>query len=358
MRTVVFGASGNVGTAVLSALIGDPAVGKIRAVARRIPADPAPGVEWVRADIRTDDLAPICAGADAVVHLAWMMQPMHAPLDTWRGNVTGTERVLRAVAAASVPSLVYTSSVGAYSPRTDLRPVAESWPTDGRPTAAYTREKAYVERLLDTFEWEHPGCRIVRLRPAFVFQRAAAAEQRRLFLGPFFPNRLLHTGAIPVLPLPASLVMQAVHAADVAAAVGAALVREVGGPFNLAAEPVLDRTRLARVFGARPVTVPDRLFHGALAAAWGLRLAPAAPELFAAFLRLPVLDSGRAAAELRWRPRYTAEEALRELLDGLRDGAGGPTPALATDAGGRWRWREVRSGIGGYDPVDREPAAP
>lgn len=355
MRVVVLGASGNVGTAVLAALSADPEVEEIRAVARRIPDPPTPGVDWVRADIRRDDLTPVFSGADAVLHLAWMIQPTHTPLDTWRGNVVGTTRVLRAVAEASVPALIYTSSVGAYSPRTDLRPVAEDWPTHARPTAAYTREKAYVERLLDTFEWEHPGCRVVRLRPAFVFQRAAAAEQRRLFLGPLFPNRLLRPGAIPVLPLPSGLVLQAVHADDVAAAARAALAREVAGAFNLAAEPVIDADRLGELFGARPVPVPPAAVRAAVAAAFRLRLAPATPELFAAFLNLPVMDSGRAATELRWRPRHSALEALGELVDGLRDGAGGATPPLAVDAGGRGRWRELVSGVGGFDPVDRLP---
>ncbi|WP_369028531.1 NAD-dependent epimerase/dehydratase family protein, partial [Nocardia farcinica] len=106
-------------------------------------------------------------GADVVVHLAWLFQPTHRPLDTWRANVGGTARVLEAVAAARVPALVYASSVGAYSPCTDDRPVSESWPTEGWPGAAYMLEKAYVERLLDTFERQQPDCRVVRMRPAF-----------------------------------------------------------------------------------------------------------------------------------------------------------------------------------------------
>ncbi len=95
------------------------------------------------------DLGRALAGADVVVHLAWLFQPTHRPDITWRANVDGSRRVFEAVAAADVPALVHASSVGAYSPRTSEQPVDESWPTHGVPTAAYSREKAYVERTLN-----------------------------------------------------------------------------------------------------------------------------------------------------------------------------------------------------------------
>ncbi|WP_324189619.1 NAD-dependent epimerase/dehydratase family protein [Nocardia otitidiscaviarum] len=252
MRVVVLGGTGNVGTAVVAALAADPAVTSILGVARRIPERRVEKTEWVGADIRTDELEPLLRGADAVVHLAWAIQPMRRPLDTWRTNVHGTERVLRAVAAASVPALIYASSVGAYSPRRDLRPVTESWPTDGWPEAGYTREKAYVERLLDGFAFAYPHCRVVRLRPAFIFQRGAASEQRRLFAGPLLPNPLVRPELLPALPTPRDLAFQAVHSADVAQAYRLAVTREVVGPFNIAAEPVLDPRSLGELLGARP----------------------------------------------------------------------------------------------------------
>ena len=64
-----------------------------------------------------------------------------------------------AAARAGVGAIVYASSVGAYSdpaPRTP--PVDESWPTEGIETSFYSRDKAAVERILDSFEAAHPGC--------------------------------------------------------------------------------------------------------------------------------------------------------------------------------------------------------
>ncbi|WP_109524895.1 NAD-dependent epimerase/dehydratase family protein, partial [Nocardia aurea] len=266
---------------------------------------------------------------------------------TWRSNVLGSMRVFRAAADAGVPALVYASSVGAYSPGPKDRPVDESWPTHGWPGAAYSREKAYVERVLDVFEHDHPDIRVVRMRPGFVFKREAASEQRRLFGGPFVPRRLLRPGRIPFVPDIPGLRFQALHADDAGEAYRLAVSRPVTGAFNLAAEPVLDPESLARLLGARTVALSPRLARGAMAAGWHLRLLPAAPGLFEMLLRQPVMSTERARDVLGWTPRYSAADAVRELMEGLHEGAGMDTAPLAPDGGPAGRLKEVASGVAG-----------
>lgn len=352
MRVVVTGATGNVGTAVVRALRDDPAVDAVVGIARRLPGEGAPGadnaddVTYVGADVRDDDLVAHLTGADAIVHLAWLFQPSHRPVETWRANVLGTERVLRAAVTADVPAIVHASSIGAYAAAPeDGRPVDESWPTHSLPTAAYGREKAYAERLLDVLEREQPHRRVVRLRPAFIFQRAAATEQRRLFAGPFVPNALAGWARPPIIPIPADLRFQTVHADDVADAYRRAVVSDVRGAFNVAAEPVIDADVLGEVLDARVVEAPRRLVRAAVAAAWHLHVVPAEPALFDLFLQLPVMDCGRARRELGWEPRHSARDALRAFLQGMATGTGGPTEPLAPDGVGR-RLHEVATGVG------------
>ena len=329
MRVVVVGGTGNIGTSVITALAADPAVTSILGVARRRPDWHPDKTEWATADVAADDLAPLFAGADAVVHLAWLFQPTHNPRITWRTNVIGTSRVLDAVARAKVPALVYSSSVGAYSPRPqDDRPVTEDWPTNGWPTASYAVEKAYVERLLDIFERDHGGVRVVRMRPGFMFKRASAAEQMRLFGGPLVPRRLVRPGRIPVVPDIPGLRFQALHSDDAGEAYRLAVTRDVSGAFNLAADPVIHMSDMARLLGARPVPVPRPVARGVLAAAWGARLVPASPHMLDMALHLPLLDVTRARTELGWTPRHTGLDALRELIEGLTTGSGGTTPPL------------------------------
>ncbi|WP_175409196.1 NAD-dependent epimerase/dehydratase family protein [Streptomyces sp. TRM64462] len=332
-RIVVTGATGNVGTSVVAALADDPRVASVVGLARRRPDWAPPRTTWLAADVEKDGDRTITAhfeGADAVIHLAWAFQPTHDPLATWRTNVLGSLRVFRAVAAAGVPALVYASSVGAYSPGPKDHPVDESWPTHGWPEAAYCREKAYLERVLDAYEPRHPNVRVVRLRTAFLFKETSASEQRRIFAGRLVPGALADPRFIPVVPGFDGLAFQAVHTDDAADAYRlAALGDHVHGAFNVAADPVVGPRELAELLDARVVRVPRGAVRAAVAAGWALRLAPSSPYLLDAFLRLPVMDWSRARTELGWQPRRTGLEALEVFLRGMRQGAGMPTPPLA-----------------------------
>ncbi|MGW0549585.1 NAD-dependent epimerase/dehydratase family protein [Streptomyces altiplanensis] len=334
LRVVVTGATGNVGTSVVRALAEDPQVASVLGLARRVPDLTVPRTEWAAVDLgqegAADQLVGHFAGADAVVHLAWRFQPTHDPVLTWQTNVLGSLRVFDAVVTAGVPALVHASSVGAYAPGPKEAPgVDESWPTHGWPDAAYCREKSYLERVLDTFEHEHPHVRVVRMRPAFLFKEASASEQRRIFAGRFLPGPLVRPELLPWVPDLEGLVLQALHTDDAAQAYRQAVVREVDGAFNLAAGPVVDARVLGELLGARVVRVPVRVVRAALAAAWSAHLAPASPHLFDAVLRLPVLDASRAHRELGWQPSRSSTDAIREFLDGVRKGSGERTAPLA-----------------------------
>ena len=346
MRVVVVGASGNVGTSLLAALAAEPAVESVLGVSRRRPAAEVAQTEWAEADIRQDDLRALFRGADAVVHLAWAIQPSRDEALLRRTNVVGSRRVLGAVAEAAVPTLVYASSVGTYSVGPKDRRVDESWPHEGIPTSFYGRHKAEVERLLDHFERENASVRVVRVRPALIFKRGAASGIRRLFAGPFLPTPFLRRRFVPFVPSHPRLRFQAVHSLDVGEAFRLALTSDFEGPVNVAAEPVLDADTLGRLLEARPVRVPGRALRLAAALTWRLRLQPTPPGWIDLAFGVPLLETGRAREELGWTPRHTASEALLELLAGLREGAGLETPPLSPDTGGPARAGEIASGVG------------
>src|SRR3712207_2278672 len=98
MRVVVAGATGNVGTSVLRALAGEDGVDSVLGIARRMPRLSMPKTEWAVADVASDDLVRRFRGADAVVHLAWLIQPSRDAHALRRTNVHGSGRVFRAVA--------------------------------------------------------------------------------------------------------------------------------------------------------------------------------------------------------------------------------------------------------------------
>ena len=346
MRVVVVGASGNIGTSILWALSGDADVTSVLAIARR-PATSAGSIEWRSRDVTRDDLRSDFRGADAVVCLSWLIQPSRDEATLAATNVEGSARVFEAAAAAGVPALLYSSSVGAYSPGPKDRAVDERWPTNGIASSAYSRHKARVERILDDFEAAHQAMRVVRMRPALVFKREAASEIRRLFAGPLLPSFLLRPSLVPVVPDTPRLRFQAVHSLDVGEAFRLALHAGVRGPFNLAADPVLDGPELARLLGARRLSIAPRVLRAAADLSWRLRLQPTPAGWVDLALGIPIMDTTRARAELAWQPRHSAGAALLELLEGMRQRAGGDSPTLRADAGGRARAREILTGVGG-----------
>jgi ferritin-like metal-binding protein YciE/nucleoside-diphosphate-sugar epimerase len=345
MKVVVTGATGNVGTSTIEALSEAAEIDEIVGLARRRPTWNPPRTRWIEANILNGDLPELFSGADAVIHLAWAIQPSRDAVTLERINVEGSRRVFEAVTTAGVPKLIYASSVGAYSPGPKDREVDESWPTEGTPTSFYSRHKVAVERELDSFEAENPETRIVRLRPALIFKDEAATEIRRLFLGPFLPNFVLRPGLLLALPRVDRLRFQAVHSEDVGRAYLRAVLADVDGAFNIAAEPPLSAEEMTERIGVRSFPVPSGLVRRLTALSWRLRLQPTPPGWLDMALNVPLMSSERAREELGWEPRHSAVEALEELLEGLRDGHGAETPPLEADSVGA-RLDDLKTGVG------------
>jgi UDP-glucose 4-epimerase len=332
LRVAVTGATGNCGLALLEALEREPRVAEVRAVSRR-PAHGLPAkAVWTGRDVAVDDLTGVFAGVDAVVHLAWAIQPSHDEDAMWRTNVLGTRRVADAAVAAGVPALVHASSIGVYSPGPDT-PVDESWPSDGVRSCFYARHKADCERYLDRVEATNPGMRVVRARPALVFSRHGASRVTRLFAGPLLPRALTRPGRVPVLPWVRGLRLQAVHADDLADAYRRMILGDVRGAVNVAADPVLDGRRVARAVHARVVPVPAAAARALMCGTWRARLQPTPPSWLDMGLGVPVMDTGRARTDLGWTPRRTSLEALLELLEGVSRSEGAGTPPLTPGRG-------------------------
>ena len=346
MRVVVVGATGNVGTSVISSLLDEPAVTDLVGVARRLPEWHPDGVTWVPADIATDDLHRIVAGADGVIHLAWLLQPSRDEAEQWRTNVVGTARLLQAVADEKVPSFIYAASVGSYSPAPAGVFVDETWPTDGVPTSPYSRQKAYTERQLDAFQAVHPDVRVVRLRPGLIIKAAAASEIRRLFAGPFLPSPLLRAVGLPIWPATKGLELQFVDSHDVAEAYRLALIGDVEGAFNIAADPVIDAATAAEALHAFAVPMPAKLLRGAAALSWRLRLQPADPGWIDLAVASPLLSTERARTVLGWRPLRRADDALADFVKAVGRSDGMATPPLDPATSGPARSREIATGVG------------
>jgi nucleoside-diphosphate-sugar epimerase len=338
-RTVaVTGASGNLGTALLRRLT-DPAVGvaRVRGLARRRPPDTPPydDVEWHLADLSEaaseEPLVRFVDGADAVVHLAWAIQPGRQAELLHRVNVEGTRRVVRAAAAAGAAHFVHMSSLGAYAPAAVAQTVSEDWPTTGIPSSQYSRDKSDAERVVREVTARYPDLTLTVVRPTLVLQPEAASEIGRYFLGPlpFAAARLLPSPLAKLIPLPMPQVSVGfVHSDDVADALVRMLDRRAAGPFNISAEPVMTADDIARALGTRRVPVPAIALRALVQAAFTAHLVPTEPGWVDLGLHAPALDSARARTQLDWAPAHRGDEVLQDFVAALGQGAGGAGPLL------------------------------
>lgn len=328
MRIVITGASGNVGTALIRQL--DHEGGhELIGVARRTPPDIEPygSVRWVSLDLAAaeapDRLAQACAGADAVIHLAWLIQPSHDRAKLRSANQGGTRAAVAAVQRAGVPHLVHMSSIGTYAPAPRGAWVDESWPTTGVGSSTYSVDKAACERIVadatDT---------VTTVRPTLILQPDAASEVARYFLGPLMPTSLLHPRLFRFAPWPREIRLQFVHAADVAAALSAIVARRPGGAVNLATDQVIDRARARELFGGLAPPLPMRAARAAATASWHLRLQPVDGGWVDLAGAVPLLRSDRARQELAWTPVHAGDATLIEFLRALRERRGHPGPLL------------------------------
>ncbi|MFC6756729.1 MULTISPECIES: SDR family oxidoreductase [Haloarcula] len=172
MQTLVTGATGTLGTALVSRL--QAAGHEVRAASRSPPADGT--ADWVELDLASGDGLPAALeGVDAVVHAAT------APTgDTKAVDVEGTRRLLEAAADAAVENVVYPSIVG-----------IESIPY------SYYEHKLAAERVIEDSDVPHTILR---------------ATQFHEFVADSFDT----LSKLPVWPLPTEMRIQPVAVGEVA----------------------------------------------------------------------------------------------------------------------------------------------
>jgi len=327
LTVAVTGPTGTFGHGLIPLLQSEPQVGRVIGVARR-PFDPAVH-GWTKMDYQQGDvrdpsaLERAFAGADVVVHLAFMITGT-ASRETIRAiNIEGTLNAFRAAAEAGVERFVYASSVAAYGFHRD-NPVGmdESWPARPASRLFYAQEKAELEHLLQAEDAEHPDLGLYMLRPPIVLGPHAMGAKTILpgsLSGAGDAARRMVAGLPVRLPVPApDLPLQLIHEADVGQAL---LLCVLGagppGVYNIAGDGTVTAADVARELGLRPVPIPSAVVRAGARALSRLpapRFAPPALEWIEAASHPAIMDTAKARTTLGWSPRYTALEALRSTI--------------------------------------------
>jgi nucleoside-diphosphate-sugar epimerase len=331
LNVAVTGPTGTFGFGLMPLLQAEPRVERIVGIARR-PFDPkAHGwtkMEYRRGDVRNQDtLREAFAGADVVVHLAFMLVGNAPPKTIREINVEGTLNAYRAAREAGAQRFVYASSVAAYGFHSD-NPVGmrEDWPVRPADRLFYAREKAELEEALWQEAEGNAKPAMYLLRPPIVLGPHAVGA-KDLLPAPLARAGRGVLGTLKRLPVPVlapNVPVQFIHEEDVGRALLKCVLGEgPPGAYNIAGDGVLSGTDVIRELGLLPVPIPGRLVYGAARAAAAVPRPPFLPpsvEWIEAISHPAIMDTSKARRELGWQPKYSALEAVRATL--AQDGGG------------------------------------
>lgn len=254
------------------------------------------GVEYVVADVSTDDLAFLLRthGIDTVVHLASIVRvPRAAPPDlAYRVDVKGTENVLESSVATGVQMIVVTSSGAAYGYHADNRaPLSEDDPLRGNAGFAYPHHKALVEAMLARYRQEHPELAQLVLRPGTVIGEGTKSPVTDLFDGP-----------VVVGVAGSSSPFVFIWDRDLVEIMLLGVFQRRVGIYNLAGDGALTTSEIARRLHKPYVPVPAAMLQALLRLLRALGVTPYGPEQVDFVRYRPVLANDRLKEQFGYTP--------------------------------------------------------
>ncbi|MBL8616788.1 MAG: NAD-dependent epimerase/dehydratase family protein [Deltaproteobacteria bacterium] len=321
MRVFVTGGSGFVGGHVIEALRSDGhevhALARSPSSASRVAAFGATPVIGALGEIKPDAIRD----CDAVVHAAAHVASWGPWEDFAQINIEGTRQLVAAARAAGVGRFVHIGTEAALFAGQDLVDVDESYPHPKRQRFAYSRSKAEAEKLVLAAD-DVAGMRTVVLRPRLVWgprdASVGAAVERMGKDGTWI---WLDGGRHRT---------STCHVDNLCSAVGAALAADTGGRTYFIADDGERSLRqfLSAIAAARGLSLPDRSVPGWVARtvaavldiAWRtigrVTPPPLVPFEISMMSASITVRTGRARAELGWRPVRTVADGLEALRTG------------------------------------------
>jgi len=312
-KIFITGVSGYIGQKLLAYLTAKQGVQKIVGIDIREPSLRPGNFVFYRKDVR-EPLADILSdhGIDALVHLAYVVSPLHDKNRMEDINTGGTKNILDSCLKAGVKQIVYTSSATAYGFHTDNdSPLTESSPLRGNDDFVYSKTKKEIEGIFSRFIQDNPGYTVAILRPSFV-------------AGPVFDNPLARHMKKKLVLLPSvTQPFQYVHENDLVEIIYLMLQRRVNGAFNVGADGSMTFPEMIRLLGNRMVPLPFDIMYLLNNLAWYLRLTFISefPSPSLNMVRYPwIVSSEKLKRVLGYRYKYTTRETFLDFAEAFKKG--------------------------------------
>jgi UDP-glucose 4-epimerase len=304
VRYLITGGSGYIGSRLVERLAGRSDTERILICDVRPPRIFRPGVSFSRLDVRDAAAVREVVAAerpDVVVHLAFILNPMHDEAAMYEIDVGGTHNVLDACSQAGVGQVLVTSSSTAYGAFPDNPvPLTEEHPVRGMPDFEYARDKAESDRLCQLWALRHPDRVMTIVRPCIVFGPGVDNYIVRLWTRQPFQADF-------GLPDPG---IQFVHEDDVVSALEVLLVERVGGAFNVCGDGVMPAASCASIIGLPRRRVPLGVARRLASLMWRLRRSETPPGNLHFALYPWLVSNEKLKRETSWRPRHSSRETF------------------------------------------------
>lgn len=308
MGTVaVTGVSGYIAQRLLHRLEGDDAIDKVIGIDVVEPKTRSKKLDFHNLDIRDPQLGEVISGADTVVHLAFILNPMQDEQLMRDINVEGTRNVLRSVGKHGIKKVIYTSSIVAYGARPDNDyPLTEDSPLRANTDFNYAEHKLEVEHLLRRWKEEHESVILTILRFAIVF-------------GPHVQNFISRTLEAPRVFAVRGYrpPMQFLHEEDAAESLYFALGHDLDGAYNVCPDDEIPFDEILEMAGKKVLALPQSLIFPIAKIGWKMGFLEA-PAGEINYLMYPAIMSNEKLGAAGFKFRYSSRDALAEALDANR----------------------------------------
>ncbi len=267
--------------------------------------------------VQQDIEAPIAEvlrhhAVDTLVHLAFVLNPMHDAAEQRRVNLGGLERILAGAVEARLKRLVVLSSATAYGALPDNPDsLHETRPLRAGPAFPYAYEKRLVEERCEKFQREHPEIAVVVVRPSVV-------------LGPNVDNFISRYAMRTVSPVVSGLnpLTQFVDEEDAARSLWFLARNGNGGAYNVGGPDPLPIKEIARISGSRVMNLPEGVVRVLLGFGWACRIRAIteAPPGILPFVQYPWVVATEKIESLGFQFGRTTGEVLERFLAAKRRG--------------------------------------
>jgi nucleoside-diphosphate-sugar epimerase len=306
----ITGLSGYFGKVLFPLLDEDPDIERI------IGIDKAPlpelmrseKVEFKQTDIRDPKLETLVEGADALVHMAFVLMRRPGMEDLDEVNIGGTQQVIRMAGKLGIPKLIVTSSVVGYGLHPDNPiPLTEESPLRPNESLYYSREKAANEAFLDQFVDEQRDMIVTRLRPCTVVGPNADPDQMTQMVAKTVPVVRGHDPPYQLL-----------HEEDLAQAIYLSICDDLPGIYNVTSDEPRSLRQLVQSRGGKVIALPAFILRAMLGILWLGGASVFAPE-WIDLSRYSIVASNDKLKSTGWKPAYTTPEAFLAVLAAFGD---------------------------------------